>query len=156
MSAAATEKVIKALVVALRARDVALDGVLLKIAMVLPGDASGSSSNDEEVARETMNTLQKSVPEDIGGIVYLSGGQSDDDAFRRLGAIASLNTARAKDKRDTGVWHMSFSFGRALQRAALKAWAGKEDTDTIRNAQRILVEKCKLASSSSASLAATS
>ena len=145
----------KALVAALRARGVALDGVLLKIAMVLPGDGCGSSSNDEEVARVTMDTLQKSVPEDIGGIVYLSGGQGDDDAFRRLGAIASLNS-RAKEKSGGagggGVWPMSFSFGRALQRAALKAWAGKTDTETILYAQRTLVEKCKLAASSTLAL----
>lgn len=149
-----------ALVAALRARGVALDGVLLKIAMVLPGNGCGSSSNDEEVARVTMDTLQKSVPKDIGGIVYLSGGQGDDDAFRRLRAIASLNT-RAKEKNGgagTGgvVWPMSFSFGRALQRAALKAWAGKADTETIRSAQRTLVEKCKLAAASTLPLATSS
>ena len=150
-----------ALVAALRARGVALDGVLLKIAMVLPGNGCGSSSNDEEVARVTMDTLQKSVPKDIGGIVYLSGGQGDDDAFRRLRAIASLNT-RAKEEKNGGagtggvVWPMSFSFGRALQRAALKAWAGKADTETIRSAQRTLVEKCKLAAASTTLPLATS
>ena len=93
-----------------------LPGVLLKPNMIVPGDLSGQPMKASVVAGETMLCFEEAVPIEVGGIVFLSGGQSDEDATR------NLNTMNAGVTGGT-YWQLSYSYGRALQAAALKAWA---------------------------------
>lgn len=90
-----------------------LPGTLLKPNMVIPGNASTVQSTRDQVATSTIDCLSLSTPRAIGGIVFLSGGQSDEDA------TAHLNIMNAGGQE----WQLSYSYGRALQAAALKAWA---------------------------------
>ncbi len=91
-------------------------GMLLKPNMVLSGYEASIRASDDEVADWTLKCLYKHVPAAVPGVVFLSGGQSDEDATARLNAI---------NARGPHPWKMSFSYGRALQAAPLKAWDGK-------------------------------
>jgi len=93
-------------------------GMLLKPNMVLSGYEASIRAGDDEVADWTLQCLYKHVPAAVPGIVFLSGGQSDEDATARLNAI---------NARGPHPWEMSFSYGRALQTPALKAWDGKPE-----------------------------
>jgi fructose-bisphosphate aldolase class I len=105
---------------------VRLEGTLLKPNMVLSGyDASPRAAADE-VAEWTLKCFRRHVPAAVPGIVFLSGGQSDEDATTNLNAMT---------KRGPHPWQLSFSYGRALQAPALKAWRGKpENVDAARRA----------------------
>lgn len=94
---------------------VGLEGMLLKTGMVLSGKACPQQAGVEEVAEATLRCLRRAVPAAVPGIVFLSGGQSDVAATERLTAICRVGGAP---------WALSFSFGRALQDAALKTWQG--------------------------------
>jgi len=96
---------------------VALEGMLLKPNMVISGMKSPKQASVEEVARETVKVLKRHVPAAVPGIVFLSGGQSDVVATEHLQAMNALGPMP---------WKLSFSYGRALQAAALQAWGGKE------------------------------
>lgn len=103
------------------AQRVRLDGMLLKPNMVLSGTDAGRRATPEEVARYTVRCFRETVPAAVPGIVFLSGGQSDDEATVNLDAI---NREAAK----VGApWELSFSYGRGLQAAPQKAWSGKPD-----------------------------
>ena len=94
---------------------VALEGMVLKPNMVVPGAAGGRRASPEEVAARTIACLKATVPAAVPGIAYLSGGQSDEEATANLDAMA----------RQGGFpWSMTFSYGRALQHAPQKAWGG--------------------------------
>ncbi len=123
---------------ALAELDVALDAVLLKVNMVLPGRGSAEDPNDAEVAEATLAALRGSVPAAVPGIVFLSGGQSALDATRRLDAI---NRMAATDPHGPAPWPLSFSYARALQGPALEVWAGRDDT--IEAGQRLLVQRAR-------------
>lgn len=115
-----------------------LGGVLLKINMVVPGNDSDQEVTDEEVANATMRVFKDNVPDEVPGIVFLSGGQNDDVVTSRLNAIALL----AKES----PWEVSYSFGRALQEDALMAWKGKrENIDTAKAVFLDRAEKDSLA-----------
>eukprot|EP00891_Asterochloris_glomerata_P001810 jgi/Astpho2/1810/Aster-07567 len=116
--AAVTEKVLAAVYKALSDHHVLLEGTLLKPNMVLAG-VSGPQANPVEAATLTVRALQRTVPAAVPGVVFLSGGQSEEDATIVLDAMNRLMTKRP--------WNLSFSFGRALQASALKAWGGKDD-----------------------------
>jgi fructose-bisphosphate aldolase class I len=92
-----------------------LPGVLLKPNMIISGKSSSSQSSRDEVASSTVECLTNNVPHDVGGIVFLSGGQSDEEATDHLNRMNSMSTEHP--------WELSYSYGRALQAAALKAWA---------------------------------
>jgi fructose-bisphosphate aldolase class I len=94
---------------------VALEHLLLKTNMVLSGTECPEQAGIEEIAQSTLRCFRRSVPAAVPGIVFLSGGQSDEDATVRLNAIC---------KADAAPWKLSFSYGRALQAPALKAWKG--------------------------------
>lgn len=95
--------------------------VILKVPMVLSGSKSGKWDTPEEIAEDTVAALVASVPPQIAGIVFLSGGQTPDQATENLTAILS----RAKE---VGVpWPITFSYARALQDEALALWKGKEE-----------------------------
>ena len=95
-----------------------LSGTLLKSNMVVSGKDASDRADAKEVAERTLDALMREVPAAVPGIVFLSGGQSDDEATENLDAInraaANMNTP----------WELSFSYGRALQSAPLKAWGG--------------------------------
>lgn len=95
--------------------------IILKTSMVLSGDESGKKDTPEEVAEDTLAALMESVPAQIAGIVFLSGGQTPDQATDNLRAI----TIRAREV--SAPWPLTFSFARALQEETLSVWKGKED-----------------------------
>lgn len=97
---------------------VALDGLVLKPNMVISGKKCDRQASVEEVAEATVECLIAKVPEDVPGIAFLSGGQSDVDATAHLSAMNKLGPHP---------WELSFSYGRALQAAALGAWAGRSE-----------------------------
>ncbi len=117
---------------ALANEGVFIPGIILKTSMILPGKDSGIIAIPEQVAEMTIKCLREHVPADIGGIVFLSGGQSDMDAVLNLNAM--------KKNADLP-WALTFSYGRAIQNNALQAWA-KNPTD-IAGAQNALLESAK-------------
>lgn len=114
------EATLIALMDALRDQGVDMSGLILKTSMALSGSETGKIDSPEEVAEDTVGALMKAVPADVAGIVFLSGGQGDDQATDNLRAIAKL--AREKN----APWPLTFSYARALQDEALKSWAGDE------------------------------
>jgi len=99
-------------------KNVNIKGTLLKPNMVVSGTENNYQAPIEEVAEKTLQCLKSSVPDELPGIVFLSGGQSDLDATAHLDAMNKIGGFK---------WKLSFSYGRALQQAALKTWAGKDD-----------------------------
>ena len=105
---------------ALNAHDVVLEAMLLKPSFILPGlDASLAENDQEEVARLTVQTMMRSVPPAVPGIHFLSGGMGAEEATQNLQLLQ-----RACPE---SPWSLSFSFGRALQDAVLKAWRASKD-----------------------------
>jgi fructose-bisphosphate aldolase class I len=102
----------------LRIQRVALEGMVLKPNMVVPGKKSAKQASVAEVAEKTVRLLKNCVPAAVPGIAFLSGGQSDEDATAHLNAMNRIGGLP---------WHLTFSYGRALQAAPLKAWSGKAE-----------------------------
>ena len=119
----------------LQEHNIDLQGIVLKPNMVLSGYDCEHQANVEEVAKRTLECLTDNVPVDVPGIAFLSGGQSDEDATLHLSEM---------NKSDTN-WNLTFSYGRALQQPALKAWAGKEEN--VHATQDALLERAKANSS---------
>jgi fructose-bisphosphate aldolase class I len=113
-----TSRVLDALYTELYDQRVDIFGTLLKPNMVLSGYGASDRASQQEVADWTLKCFYKHVPAAVPGIVFLSGGQSDEDATSHLSAM------NAKGPQP---WELSFSYGRALQSAALKAWDGKPE-----------------------------
>lgn len=112
-----TEATLTTLYEALREHRVLLEGSILKPNMVVSGTGHADQASIDEVAEKTVQCLKRTVPAAVPGIVFLSGGQSDIAATAHLSAMnAGFDTP----------WQLSFSYGRALQAAALKTWAGQE------------------------------
>jgi fructose-bisphosphate aldolase class I len=111
-----TTAALEALFAQLYEARVYLPGTLLKPNMVLSGYDSSTQASDDEVAGRTIDTFLRSVPAAVPGIVFLSGGQTDEQATARLDAMNKLGPHP---------WQLSFSYGRALQAPALKAWKGE-------------------------------
>ena len=109
-----TEVVLRSLFDALYNNNVMLEGTILKASMVVPGKNCAEQASVEEVAESTLMCLKSSVPAILPGIVFLSGGQSDHDATAHLDAMNRMGP---------NPWPLSFSYGRAMQQAALKLWA---------------------------------
>jgi fructose-bisphosphate aldolase class I len=132
-SSRVTGRVLNAVYTELHDQRVDLYGTLLKPNMVLSGyDASNRASVDE-VADATLDVFYRHVPAAVPGIVFLSGGQSDEDATAHLNAI---------NARGPHPWKISFSYGRALQAPALKAWVGKEEN--VEAGQRAYYHRAKM------------
>jgi len=117
---------------ALFAHRVQLEAMLLKPAMVLPGMDCPHQVSDDEIATRTLRCLRRNVPAAVPGIVFLSGGQSPEEATRRLAAINHAGDAP---------WALTFSFGRALQDHALHAWHG--NAEHVLAAQAALLEHAR-------------
>lgn len=115
---------------ALRGHRVHLEGMLLKPNMVLSGKDCPDRADTGEVAAATLRCMRRHVPAAVPGLMFLSGGQGDVEATEHLNAMNRLGG---------NPWELSFSFGRALQAPALKAWAGK--TGNIHAAQELLRQR---------------
>jgi len=113
-----TEKVLLKLFELLDKENVNIKGTLLKPNMVLSGTENQYQAPIQEVAEKTINCLKSSIPNDLPGVVFLSGGQSDIDATAHLDAMNKIGGFN---------WKLSFSYGRALQQSALKTWLGKDE-----------------------------
>lgn len=127
-----TERVLAACYKALNDHHVLLEGTLLKPNMVTPGSEAPTVSPDV-IAEYTVRALQRTMPAAVPAVVFLSGGQSEEEATLNLNAMNKLKTKKP--------WTLSFSFGRALQASTLKAWAGKEEN--VKKAQEALFVRCK-------------
>jgi fructose-bisphosphate aldolase class I len=130
--ASATSRTLAAVFSELRAHGVSLRGTVLKPNMVTPGSAVFGSASPAEVARRTVEVLGTHVPADVPGVAFLSGGQSEEDATANLDEIAKLGPHP---------WRVSFSFSRALQASALRAWGGRHENAEA--AQRALLERAE-------------
>ena len=113
-----TEWVLKEVYQELYYSRVTLEQTILKPNMVIAGKQSPKQAGREEVAEKTVKVLKRCVPAAVPGIAFLSGGQSDEDATAHLHLINAMGPLP---------WQVSFSYGRALQAAALKAWSGKSE-----------------------------
>jgi fructose-bisphosphate aldolase class I len=129
----ATAETLATVFAALRRHRVRLDGMLLKPNMVLSGSECPEQAGVDEVARATVRCMRDNVPASVPGIVFLSGGQTDEAATAHLDAMNRLGQQP---------WQLSFSFGRALQAPALKAWKGESANG--RAAQQALYHRAKL------------
>ena len=117
----------------LYAQDVALEGMILKPNMVISGSDCKTQAGIDEVAERTVQYLMRCVPAAMPGILFLSGGQSEEDA------TAHLNAMNAKFA--PAPWKLSYSYGRALQQSCLKAWQG--DAKNVSAAQAVLLERAQ-------------
>ncbi len=120
-----TEWVLKTVFEQLYYQRVALEGMVLKPNMIVPGKKSAKRASVEEVAERTLKVLKACVPASVPGIAFLSGGQSDEDATAHLDAMNKMGPLP---------WRVSFSYGRALQAAPQKTWSGK--SENVAAAQR--------------------
>ena len=130
-----TERALYVVFDALRAQRVLLEGMILKPNMVVPGLACATQDSVDDVADATVRTLRRIVPAAVGGIAFLSGGQSARDASARLNAMHVRHAGELP-------WPLAFSFARAIQDPAMKAWAGKKEN--VAAAQKALVERAHL------------
>ena len=134
------EKIIKEVYFACQQNGVYLEGTLLKPSMTVPGADYKGKSDPKNVALATVTTLLRSVPAAVPGIVFLSGGLSEEEASLYLNEMNLL----AADK----PWNLSFSYGRALQHSCLKAWAG----GNIDKGQKALIARAQANSEASKGL----
>ena len=110
-----------------------LEGMILKPNMVIAGQKCTKQASPEQVAELTVKCLKATVPSAVPGIAFLSGGQSDEQATQNLSLMNEIG----------GVpWKLTFSYGRALQAAALKAWGGK--TENVAAGQRAFAHRARM------------
>jgi fructose-bisphosphate aldolase class I len=128
-----TSRTLHAVFTELRDQRVHFEQMLLKPNMVLSGYGCSQHAPVEAVAAETVRAFRRHVPAAVPGIVFLSGGQSDEDATAHLNAMNAIGPHP---------WELSFSYGRALQAPALKAWRGKPDN--VAAAQQAFFHRAKL------------
>ena len=130
-----TEEVLHSTFYELYGQDVLLEGMVLKPNMVLSGYECSEKASVEDVAELTVTVLKRCVPSAVPGIAFLSGGQSDEDATAHLNAMNQILG-------ENSPWNLTYSYGRALQAPALKAWGGKEEHVSV--AQDAFYKRAKL------------
>jgi fructose-bisphosphate aldolase class I len=130
-----TTEVIKKCFEELIQHKVDLKGIILKPNMILPGSSSNKKINNEEVAKLTLKCLKESVPKEVAGIAFLSGGQTEFEATKNLNLINKFN--------DTD-FIMSYSYGRALQQSAIKFWS--KDIKNVKGTQKIFDQRANMCS----------
>jgi len=128
-----TEWVLKDTFQQLYQQRVALEGIVLKPNMAIPGKKSARQASIEEVAERTVKLLKACVPAAVPGVAFLSGGQSDEQATAHLDAMHKLGNLP---------WGLTFSYGRALQAAPQKAWGGK--SENVAAAQRAFSHRARM------------
>jgi fructose-bisphosphate aldolase class I len=129
----ATARILRATFDQLRQHRLDLAGTLLKVNMVLSGKDAPEQATQAEVAEATVRCLMATVPPEVPGVVFLSGGMSDEDATIRLNEMNRMGPHP---------WELSFSYGRALQAPSLKAWRG--DQANVEAGQRALAHRAKM------------
>lgn len=112
---------------------VLLEGSLLKPNMVVPGSDYSGTTSPQEIGKYTVRTLERRVPSAVPGIMFLSGGMSEEEASVNLSVMNSLERK--------GPWSLSFSYGRALQQSCLKTWVGKPEN--VGDAQKALLARAR-------------
>ena len=117
----------------LKINNVNLKGVVLKPNMILPGASCNQKASTEEIASKTVDCLKKTMPKEVPGVAFLSGGQSEIEATKNLNAINKIN--------DTN-FNFTFSYGRALQQSALKTWA--KSMKDVKNIQKVFDHRAKM------------
>lgn len=127
-------EVLATVVDALSARNVDLKNVIVKTSMAVSGSMAPERALPAEVAERTARALTAALPEELGGVVFLSGGQSPEEATANLNAISRIEPLP---------WEITFSFSRALQNPALETWRG--NADNVGDAQSIFLERLSLA-----------
>jgi len=130
---AATSRTLIALYEQLAAHRVDLPGTLLKVNMIVPGKGNAVQDDDVAIAQATIRCLTAHVPAEVPGIVFLSGGMSDEQATSRLNEMNRIGGFP---------WELSFSYGRALQAPSLAAWRG--DPANVEAGQRALAHRAKM------------
>ena len=128
-----TEWVLKTQFEELYYQRVALEGMVLKPNMAVPGKKSAKKASVEEVAEKTVRLLRSCVPGAVPGIAFLSGGQSDEEATAHLDAMNKIGNLP---------WKLTFSYGRALQHSPQKAWSGK--SENVAAAQRAFSHRARM------------
>lgn len=128
-----TDRTLEAVFNELSLQHVVLEGMILKPNMVVSGVKCATQADRKTVAAATLRTLLRRVPAAVPGVAFLSGGQSDEDATAHLDEINKLGGAP---------WPLTFSYGRALQAAALQAWVGKPANSAV--AQRAFLHRAKM------------
>jgi len=128
-----TEFVLKETFQQLYYQRVALEGIVLKPNMAVPGKKSAKKASVQEVAEKTVRMLKNCVPGAVPGIAFLSGGQSDEEATAHLDAMNKIGNLP---------WNLTFSYGRALQAAPQKAWSGK--AENVAAAQRAFLHRAQM------------
>jgi fructose-bisphosphate aldolase class I len=131
---AITSQMLEGLFAELDAHHVIFEGMLLKPNMVIAGMKCAHQASVQQVAEATVRCLSRYVPAAVPGVVFLSGGQSAEDATDHLNAINAMG--------DKYPWGLSFSYGRALQAPVLAAWQGQEGN--VAAAQRAFFKRCQL------------
>jgi fructose-bisphosphate aldolase class I len=129
----ATGRTLEVLFAQLREHRLDLPGTLLKVNMVVPGKAARILVDDRRVAEATIRCLTTHVPAELPGVVFLSGGMSDEEATSRLNEMNRFGGFP---------WELSFSYGRALQHPALDAWGGQESN--VAAGQAALAHRAKM------------
>jgi fructose-bisphosphate aldolase class I len=130
-----SEKVYAAVVKALQDYNVLLEGILLKPNMITSGSDAQNKAPATEIAWKTVRTLLRTLPGAVPGVVFLSGGQSEDEATDNLNEMNKLSSTVKYP------WALSFSYGRALQHSTIMAWGGKKEN--LENAQKTFLERAK-------------
>jgi len=128
-----TEVTLRSLFASLYEQNVLLEGTILKASMVVSGKDCPEQASVDEVAEATVRCLKASVPASLPGIVFLSGGQSDEAATAHLNAMNQMGPHP---------WPLSFSYGRAMQSAALKLWS-KDMTANFADAQKTVSQRAR-------------
>jgi len=132
--AAASERVFAGVMKALIEHKIIIEGCLLKPNMVTQGSECADKKTAQEIAWMTVRTLSRTMVPALPGVVFLSGGQSEEEATLNLNEMNKLG-------RVAGPWILTFSFGRALQASCLKAWQGKPEN--VKAAQDALLARAK-------------
>lgn len=132
--ARASEIVFAAVMKALQDQKIILEGMLLKPNMITPGSECPVKKTPQEIAWFTVLTLSRTMVPAVPGIVFLSGGQSEEEATVNLNAMNQITNLPRP-------WGLSFSFGRALQASCLSAWLGKPEN--VKKAQEVFLIRCK-------------
>jgi len=128
-----TSATLAATFAALHSHRIHLEGMILKPNMVISGKKNANRASRQQVAEATVRVLKRYVPAAVPGIAFLSGGQSSDEATEHLSLMNQISNLP---------WAVTFSYGRALQDASLKAWAGK--TETFTAGQKAFFKRAKL------------
>ncbi len=130
----ASVRTLKAMFEELAVQGVALEGTILKASMVIAGKKAAKQSTVDEVAKETVRALKETVPQNLAGVVFLSGGQGDEQATAHLDAMNKIGKHP---------WPLSFSYARAIQNPVLKLWA-ENPSANVPKAQETLLFRAKM------------